>query len=208
MDDYMPLCAQGHLKIREDWTQRKNGHWRCRECQRIYTRENAAKWTPEQRDAKLAHVRAYNLERRTAIINEYGHVCAWCGEADYIFLTLDHVNDDGAEHRREIGAGSILSWIEDNNYPDSIQLLCWNCNVTKDKYGEERVREAIEQRPKQRDNEPSGDARRSTRVSQLATTTTPTHSYRHGEYRIVLVGAKVRTADPVWRRVGGLGSLS
>ena len=68
------------------------------------------------------------------IIEHYGGKCACCGESCVGFLTVDHIYGDGAEHRRKIfgrsSGGSIMmrEWIVKNNYPDSIQLLCFNCN--------------------------------------------------------------------------------
>ena len=44
------------------------------------------------------------------------------------FLTFDHAADDGAAHRNEINRRDITYWLEQNGYPDTIRLLCWNCN--------------------------------------------------------------------------------
>ncbi len=77
-------------------------------------------------------------ERRNAI-SEYGGECVCCGEETFEFLTFDHINNDGAEHRRSIGdpqGKSMVAWLKRNNYPkDIIQLLCFNCNHAKAKYG-------------------------------------------------------------------------
>jgi hypothetical protein len=56
--------------------------------------------------------------------------CACCGENMIEFLTIDHINNNGAEHRREVGTKTIL-WIRRNNYPDGFQVLCYNCNCAK-----------------------------------------------------------------------------
>ena len=70
---------------------------------------------------------------RMDIINHYGNKCVCCGESHEEFLTMDHVNNNGAEHRREIGRTSSCTyrWIKKNNYPNSFQILCWNCNESK-----------------------------------------------------------------------------
>lgn len=68
----------------------------------------------------------------------YGNKCACCGEKNDAFFTLDHVNNDGREHRDELGSNGgmhILLWIKDNNYPDTIQLLCANCHLAKTRMG-------------------------------------------------------------------------
>lgn len=56
--------------------------------------------------------------------------CNCCGEKTYPFLVIDHVNNDGAEHRREIGS-QIYQWLKKNNYPEGFQVLCVNCNHGK-----------------------------------------------------------------------------
>lgn len=64
------------------------------------------------------------------VFNGYGAKCACCEEDNLGFLTLDHKNDDGADHRRKIGMGHIFyRWIIDHNFPSSIQVLCYNCNA-------------------------------------------------------------------------------
>lgn len=66
-----------------------------------------------------------------------GYKCNCCGETTKEFLMLDHVNNDGAAHRREIfgrstGAGRVLyTWIKKNKFPPTFQVLCANCNWGK-----------------------------------------------------------------------------
>jgi|TARA_R100001530_G_scaffold21901_2_gene18007 hypothetical protein len=60
--------------------------------------------------------------------------CACCGESHYEFLGIDHINNDGAKHRKEIGA-TIYGWLKKNNFPEGFQVLCHNCNLAKGFYG-------------------------------------------------------------------------
>ena len=70
-----------------------------------------------------------------------GYECACCGETIKQFLTVDHINNDGAAHRRSMknksdGSGKQLySWIINNNFPPMFQILCSNCNFGKHKNG-------------------------------------------------------------------------
>ncbi len=73
-------------------------------------------------------------KRRLRVIQHYGGKCTCCGETEWRFLEFDHVNNDGNVHRR-ILKHKIVKWIIDNNYPDSIQLLCSNCNKAKGLFG-------------------------------------------------------------------------
>jgi hypothetical protein len=78
---------------------------------------------------------------RSQALAAYGGRCACCGETEEDFLVIDHVNDDGADHRRAIrgdnqrsnaGAGrTTYRWLQDNGYPDGFQVLCANCNMAK-----------------------------------------------------------------------------
>lgn len=62
-----------------------------------------------------------------------GPVCVCCGETHELLLTLDHINNDGAEHRRSLGykKAAFYEWLRKNNYPPGYQVLCWNCNMGK-----------------------------------------------------------------------------
>lgn len=84
---------------------------------------NLEKYKQKQQD--------YQRRVKRAALEAYGGVkCACCGEAEFLFLTIDHVNNDGATHRREIGSAgsSFYRWLKNNGYPPGFQVLCYNCN--------------------------------------------------------------------------------
>lgn len=60
-----------------------------------------------------------------------GPQCTCCGESTFEFLQVDHVNNDGAEHRRQLGGQCIYSWLKQHDFPKGFQLLCCNCNSAK-----------------------------------------------------------------------------
>lgn len=70
---------------------------------------------------------------RLEIFSNYGGpICRCCGETEFVFLTLDHINNDGAQHRRKVGTGSTFyKWVIANKFPKGLQVLCWNCNEAK-----------------------------------------------------------------------------
>lgn len=75
------------------------------------------------------HYARYQLKLRKAVIDHYGGECKCCGEKRFKFLTIDHVNNDGHEHRKEVPAGTpMLRWLKKNNFPKDFQILCFNCN--------------------------------------------------------------------------------
>lgn len=74
------------------------------------------------------------LQNKIDAINTYGVVCQCCGENNIHFLTIDHVNNDGAAHRKKIGnsgGSSFYSWIKKQGYPSGFQTMCFNCNMSK-----------------------------------------------------------------------------
>lgn len=86
--------------------------------------------------------RNYRRDIKKEIFNHYGNICACCGETELVFLSIDHINEDGVKHRMTIagdkrnGAGSrTYLWLKKNNYPKGFQLLCMNCNWAKSRGG-------------------------------------------------------------------------
>lgn len=63
-----------------------------------------------------------------------GYICNCCGETGRTFLSIDHINNDGSKHRREIGAANgtaVYAWLRKNKFPPGFQVLCFNCNHSK-----------------------------------------------------------------------------
>lgn len=84
----------------------------------------------------LGYHRAYRQKLRKNIIEHYGGKCACCGETTFEFLAIDHVSGNGKEQRMATGFGhKFYLWIISNNFPDSLQILCHNCNMSKGLYG-------------------------------------------------------------------------
>ncbi len=107
----------------------------CRKRYRVYT----AKWkknNPDRKRRTIARYRDWHWKVRLLVIEAYGGKCKCCGETELLFLTIDHVNGDGKEHREQIGHQSIYSVVRREGFPkDRYQLLCFNCNIAKDHNG-------------------------------------------------------------------------
>jgi len=78
------------------------------------------------------------LDLKKEVIMAYGGECSCCGETMLEFLTIDHVNGNGNEHRQTIGRGyKLYKWLKNNNYPKKeFRLLCYNCNCARGQFGE------------------------------------------------------------------------
>lgn len=59
--------------------------------------------------------------------------CKHCGNMDIRVLNIDHINNDGAKHRKEVGSlgTGFYSWLKRMKYPKDYQVLCFNCNWIK-----------------------------------------------------------------------------
>lgn len=94
----------------------------------------------QNREAITARRREGHRRLREKAIAAYGGRCACCGETTYEFLAIDHVNNDGAQHRRDIGkqgGAHFYGWLQTNDFPQDgrFQILCHNCNLAKGFYG-------------------------------------------------------------------------
>jgi hypothetical protein len=68
-----------------------------------------------------------------------GFKCACCGETEPLFLSIDHIDNNGSEMRRNGIHGrsgtQFYQWLRKNGFPDGFQVLCMNCNVGKHRNG-------------------------------------------------------------------------
>ena len=117
---------------------------------RDYYRRNAAycsklskAWAARNPD-KVRSYRKVNLintmveviTEKLGVIDAYGGKCVCCGEDAYEFMTIDHKHNDGYVDRKWGRGTNLYKFLRRLGYPkDRFQLLCWNCNCAKGKYG-------------------------------------------------------------------------
>lgn len=120
------------LEYRKKWRRKniKKVRIREREINRIWRNNNPQK-------VKLNRKKTNN-KLRTDVLNAYGNKCQCCGESHREFLAIDHMNNDGTEHKKSLSlksAQAFYTWLRKNNYPQGFQVLCHNCNMAKGFYG-------------------------------------------------------------------------
>jgi hypothetical protein len=80
-------------------------------------------------------VNSRHADHKAEVLSHYGPKgklgCCWshCNVKDIDTLTLDHVNNDGAAHRKKVrGLTSyrLYGWIKNKGFPEGFQTLCWN----------------------------------------------------------------------------------
>lgn len=80
--------------------------------------------------AREAHARG-RKRLRDQMIEAYGGQCTCrnCPETNSTFLTLEHINGDGKQHRAEAGSHTYTD-LRKRGWPqEGYTLLCWNCNA-------------------------------------------------------------------------------
>jgi len=93
------------------------------------------KESPKYKKVRNAYAQTYRDKVRLEVFNAYGGpTCICCGETEILFLELDHINNDGAQHKRELKCKSgydMYWWSKKNNFPPIFQVMCSNCNKGK-----------------------------------------------------------------------------
>lgn len=115
---------------------------------RARSRANHRVKTPEQQDHDRERLRLYkhtpdgkqartSYERsvRSEVIDGYGGRCRCCRNSYRPHLTIDHVNGDGAQSRREADQRTqvyaIRRALRAGQCLLAFQVLCMNCNLAK-----------------------------------------------------------------------------
>lgn len=83
---------------------------------------------------------ARRFRDRFLVLHHYSDgKCECCGERQWEFLAIDHINGGGNKHRyKDVGSRSstsLYAWIIKNDYPPGFRVLCHNCNGVLTRYG-------------------------------------------------------------------------
>jgi hypothetical protein len=90
-----------------------------------------------RKDHIKSRVRKYKNAVKLKVLTHYSNgkpCCKYCGKDNIGYLVLDHINEDGAQHRKSVGINKgnwVYLWIVRYNYPKIFQVLCHNCNIIK-----------------------------------------------------------------------------
>lgn len=150
--DTKPIQDCSDTRHAEAWEAKRQRNNAYRRERRAKARENgdvyrAGRGNP---DNKRAYARKRHVELRERLFRKIGtQICVRCGFSDKRALQFDHINSDGAEHRRALASGTAyyaaLDAMDANEFRQQLQVLCANCNTIKREELEEwRVRHARE----------------------------------------------------------------
>ena len=135
-------CRKGHVSQRytcNRWCVTCNGlskkNWHNRQPKtrkQKYDKQWIANNPAKRKATKQRHLRKLKMD----VIKIYGGKCKCCKEKEPLFLTVDHVNGDGKDHRKEIVGQAFYRYLRKLGKPDTrFQLLCFNCNIAKSLFG-------------------------------------------------------------------------
>jgi hypothetical protein len=98
--------------------------------QAIYMREWRKNNIERARSGESASKKRRTKAMWDIILNEYGALCSCCGETRRRFLTLEHLNQDGKQHRKNRShATGVYKDVIDQGFPkDKFAVMCLNCN--------------------------------------------------------------------------------
>ena len=121
---------------------RANNREQIKEYNREWQASNRERIKASRRDYEARNqerITSYQHKRRTddnrELLELLGNECKCCGEAYLPALAVDHVNGDGAEHKKELrynpSHSYFLKHLKAGTLKRPIQLLCHNCNIAK-----------------------------------------------------------------------------
>jgi hypothetical protein len=82
------------------------------------------------------------------VLDNYGPTCACCGELNPLMLTIDHTQGGGNIHRKEERKTSNewLKAVIRDHFPPTYQVLCYNCNMSKNRTKDGKCAHELEKR--------------------------------------------------------------
>jgi hypothetical protein len=137
------IAHEGYIRMKkeigdEEWKNRARismRRWRKNNIEKA--REKSRFYYAKYREKYRENVKKSNWKITEDTILKYGGECTCCNESNIMFLSLDHINGGGNKHRKKEGISFLAGWAKKNNYPDILQVLCFNCNFGRETRGGE-----------------------------------------------------------------------
>lgn len=122
---YCATCIETHKRWHQKRTTINKASGLCMRC------SEPVELTSSYCEKCKAYKREQRQELKQLVLNAYGNKCTCCGEANNALLSIDHINNDGAVHRKEIGS-KLYEWLKKQKWPIGFQVLCFSCNHGKE----------------------------------------------------------------------------
>lgn len=124
-----PDCAEYGNKITKQSRQRRLKKGLCYDCPELALPGKKRCKSCCEKSAESA--REFAAALKLEALNAYGGpICGCCREDNVIMLTLDHVDQQGAEDRRQNGKSGtgFYQRLKKLGWPPGFRVLCRNCN--------------------------------------------------------------------------------
>ena|ERR1022692_131008 len=129
-------CRSAEAKRNYSSAKSAARHQRYKLQNREKLRASVTRWRKNNPEKHQIQYKRKAAKLRREIIDAYGGKCVCCGEANPYFLTIDHVENNGRNHRKQIGESNVYRWLRAQGFPkDKYQLMCANCNCSKGWFG-------------------------------------------------------------------------
>lgn len=130
-ENHKAYSHEYYLKNKESEKARGRKYYKEHRIQQLQRMKDWHEKNKEQVNLKMAERRQ---KYKLLVLSHYGGnppKCECCEEKNIKFLTIDHIKNNGYEHRKLIGEGSLAMylWIIRNNFPKEFRVLCFNCNL-------------------------------------------------------------------------------
>lgn len=113
-----------------------------------YRAAGRARWLADPVKAKAQRA-ATHQRLKAKVFEAYGGFkCVCCGETQPSMLNIDHIHENGGEHRRSLGlakgwkkrragvdGATFYHHLRNEGFPPGYQVLCYNCNISKHRNG-------------------------------------------------------------------------
>lgn len=100
------------------------------ERRRIYSRKYRAEHLEQCKASMKSYQAMTRFRDREKVLDILGGACECCGFCDIDFLTIDHINGGGTEHRKQNSGRTMWEVVAKEGCPTNLyRILCTACNI-------------------------------------------------------------------------------
>lgn len=98
-------------------------------------------WYLANLEKKRVKSKQYNIDLKIETVAAYGGKCICCGQTDWHFLTIDHIDKRGRDRDKDENGKNITGYrlylaLRKLGYPQGdYRCLCFDCNCVRGVYG-------------------------------------------------------------------------
>jgi hypothetical protein len=135
LDVHCRVCTRERMRLKR---RRHLARGACAECGEPIAGSGSIRYCPRCVQRYAGRSTAFSRTLRAQVLRAYSNGsphCACCGEANWLFLTLDHIDNGGRAHRSRRGTQGVLRELKRDGFPIGFRVLCFNCNLARGFYG-------------------------------------------------------------------------